>query len=308
MSTIRSLLDRVGETINRWRFKHSLRQILLTRQIATGEEPFTALSMVHHRDVDAYLLAIKSFCLYFNPRRIVVVADPSITGEDRARIASHVEGIDFVRAEDYRESVLPQGGCWERLIAISEYVKDDYVIQLDADTVTLQHMPEVRDAVLNSRSFVLATEDGQDFVSSSEASHWAKPRVASGEHVQVLAEANLDRLFGSDSIRYVRGCAGFSGFAPGSFNREHLRELSGAMGAILADKWSSWGTEQFASNYMVSNSPKACVLPHPKYCHPGHERPGTVFLHFIGYVRFSTGRYARAATETSVALGGPAKP
>lgn len=307
MATIRSLVDRVSEIINRWRFKAALGQILLTRRIATGEEPFTALSMVHHRDVDAYLLAIKSFCLHFNPRRIVVVADPSITEEDRARIAIHVKGIEFVRAVDYRDGGLPQGGCWERLIAISEYVKSDYVIQLDADTVTLEDMPEVRDAVVNSRSFVLATEDGQDFVTSREAAQWAKQRAESGEHIQILSEASLDRLPRSESTRYVRGCAGFSGFAPGSFNLERLREFSGAMQGILADKWSSWGTEQFTSNFMVSNSTHACVLPHPKYCHPGREQPGTVFLHFIGFVRYRTERYARAARETFVALGGADK-
>ena len=163
-------------------------------------------------------------------------------------------------------------------------------------------MEEVRTAVAEGRSFVLATEDGQDFVPVAQAATWAKSRAVAGEHVQILSEANLDRLPDSDSARYVRGCAGFSGFAPGSFSRGQLREFSHAMRAILGDKWSAWGTEQFASNYMVSNSPSATVLPHPKYCHPGRERPGTVFLHFIGFVRFNTDRYARAARDTCTAL------
>lgn len=303
MFNISSLITRAREAMNRLRFEHELQGIVKTRTITPGSDQFTALSMVHHRDVDSYLLAIKSFCLFLHPRRIVVICDPSITDADRTRISDHVKGIEFLRAEEYRESGMPQGGCWERLIAISEHVQGDFVIQLDADTVALADMPEIRNAVRESRSFVLATEDGQDFVMSSEASRWAKLRAESGEHVQILAEANLDHLPNAKNARYVRGCAGFSGFAPKSFSRDQLRQFSVAMGVVLGDKWSAWGTEQFASNYMVSNSPKALVLPHPKYSHPGREQPGTVFLHFIGYVRFSTGRYARAARETCAALG-----
>lgn len=302
MLTVGSLITKARTTINRRRFDQELRRVISTKPIAMGNDPFTVLSMVNHRDVESYLLAIKSFCRFLHPRRIVVVADPSMTDGDRSRIANHAPGIEFVRAEDYREPGMPQGGCWERLIAISEYVQDDYVVQLDADTVALADMAEVSKAVGESSSFVLATEDGQDFVSCIEAARWAKPRAESGDHVQILAEASLDQVPGAQSARYVRGCAGFSGFAPACFSRAQLREFSRTMGDILGDKWSAWGTEQFASNFMVSNSPRACVLPHPKYCHPGRERPGTVFLHFIGYVRFNTGRYARAARDTCVAL------
>lgn len=259
--------------------------------------------MVHHRDVESYLLAIKSFCRFFSPRRIIVVTDPTITDEDRQQMATHVGGIQFVHAENYRIAGMPQGGCWERLIAIAEFVQNDYVIQLDADTVALSEMPEVRKAVEESMSFVLATEDGQDFSSCTEAVAWAKKRAESGEHIQILAESSMDGLTDYQALRYVRGCAGFSGFAVGCFNRDKLKTFSDTMSQILGDKWTAWGTEQFTSNFMVSNSPKAVVLPHPKYCHPGREQPGTVFLHFIGYVRFNTDRYARAARETCAALG-----
>lgn len=302
MISLKYLFEKVRTAINRRNFNRELQGILDTKPVHLGKVQLTLLSMVHHRDVESYLLAIKAFCRFIQPHRIVMVADPSITVADRTKIASHVLGIEFVRAEDYREPEMPQGGCWERLIAISEYVQDDYVIQLDADTVALADMDEVREAISESCSFVLATEDGQDFVSCVEAAQWAKPRAESSEHVQILAEANLDRLPRAASARYVRGCAGFSGFAPGSFSRAQLRQFSQEMGVALGEKWSAWGTEQFSSNYMVSNSTKARVLPHPKYCHPGRERPETVFLHFIGYVRFNSGRYALAARETCTAL------
>jgi len=303
MISLHPLINKLRTSLNRGRFEKSLANILNAPAIKNGNDKFTVLSMVHHRDVDAYLLSIKSFCRFFSPHRIIVVADPTITDEDRAKIAKHVLGIHFVRAEDYRVEGMPQGGCWERLIAISDFAQNDYVIQLDADTVALSDMPEVRNAVEKGASFVLATEDGQTFLSCAEAAAWAQGRADSGEHIQIFSEANMNHLPDFESLRYVRGCAGFSGFAPGSFNREKLKAFSDTMSGILGSKWSAWGTEQFASNFMVSNSPRAVVLPHPKYCHPGRERPGTVFLHFIGYVRFSTDRYARAARETCAALG-----
>ena len=303
MNILSLVVQRTRAAINRRRFERELAAILRTPPVVLGKDAFTALSMVHHRDVESYLLAIKSFCRFMHPRRIVMVADPSITDADRWLIASHVHGIEIVRAKDYQEQGVPQGGTWERLMAISEYSQSDYVIQIDADTVTLSEMAEVKKAIAEATSFALATEDGQQLVSCVEAARWAKARADSGEHIQILAEASLDRLPASASTRYVRGCSGFSGFAQGSFSRAQLRSFSQTMGGILGARWAAWGTEQFSSNFMVSNSPRACVLPHPKYCHPGREQAGTVFLHFIGYVRFTSDRYARAARETCAALG-----
>lgn len=304
MNPICTTYLKLKERFHRGRYFRSLRAIHGTPPLRDGEEPFTVMSMVHHRDVESYLLAIKSFARFLPPRRILLLMDPSFTSDDRRLVAGHLPMVEFLRAEDFREPGLPQGGCWERLIAIADFVESEYVVQLDADTVTLSDIPEVRKAVRGQTSFVLGTFDGQDFVTCEAAAEWARARKGWSEHVQLLAEMELDRLPDSGKRRYVRGCAGFTGFAPGSFTRQNLRELSATMGELLADRWSAWGTEQFASNLMVANAPRTVVLPHPKYCHPGRERPGTtVFLHFIGYVRFVTGRYAVVARETCSALG-----
>lgn len=58
--------------------------------------------------------------------------------------------------------------------------------------------------------------------------------------------------------------------------------------------------KQIASNYMLSNSHLARLLPHPKYCRPGRERAGN----FIGHIPFATNRYAHAARETCKTLAG----
>lgn len=299
---ISSVQRKIKEVYFRRLFQRELHAIRQTHPILPGSEPFTLLSMVHHRDVECYLLAVKSLVRFLAPRHIIVVTDPSITHADRCIIASHIPDIIFLRAENHRDPELPIGGCWERLIAIADSVGDDYVVQLDADTVTLADIPEVRAAIRSRQSFVLGTVDGQDFVSGMAAAKWAQDEQTGDDHVQLIAESHLDRLPDVERRRYVRGCAGFSGFAQGSFTRSDLRELSRHMEDALGSRWSAWGSEQFASNFIVANTAEAIVLPHPKYCHPGRERAGAAFLHFIGYVRFVNGRYATVAREVCAAL------
>lgn len=288
------------EKLNRFRFDRAVKAIEKTPALKsiTGE-PFTVLSMVQHRDVLAYLLALKSLGRFLMPDKVVLVADPTLNARDREVLRRHVPGIIIREVTEFRRPNIPVGGCWERLCAISEYVADAYVVQLDADTVTIQDIPEVASAIRNRASFILGTEDDQDFVSCGVAAEWAKWAMAElgFDHVQVLAEAALDRLELDGVARYVRGCAGFSGFAPGSFDTARVANISQRMGGLLGDSWSAWGTEQFTSNLIVSNTPNSRVLPHPKYCMPTVRKDETAFLHFIGYERYLTGLYARLAGD-----------
>jgi hypothetical protein len=120
-----------------------------------------------------------------------------------------------------------------------------------------------------------------------------------GVHVQLLCEASLDKLDDAARFRYARGCAGFAGFGRGSVNPDLVLEVSQRMGSILGDKWSAWGTEQFASNLLVCSSQGGRLLPHPDYCAPTRLKPQTVFLHFIGFIRFRDGLYGRLARQIS---------
>ncbi|MBK8535861.1 MAG: hypothetical protein IPL59_12490 [Candidatus Competibacteraceae bacterium] len=185
------------------------------------------------------------------------------------------------------------------MIAIADQVQQDYVVQLDADTVTLDDLVEVKMAIASGTAFTLGTEDNQNFTWCKDVSFWAQQRLTAGQHIQVFCEAGLDKIPGYETRKYVRGCAGFAGFPKHSFSRDVLRDFGQTIGPLLGDQWNAWGTEQFTSNYIVSNAQQAMVLPHPKYCHPGRERVGTVFLHFIGYVRYATGRYANLAKMTN---------
>jgi hypothetical protein len=95
---------------------------------------------------------------------------------------------------------------------------------------------------------------------------------------------------------YVRGCAGFTGFppTPGMLNR--LLQFSLCMsGKIGMGRWSAWGTEQVASNFLVANAAGTQVLPYPKYGTPDAMNEETAFIHFIGSLRFVNDKYEKTS-------------
>ena len=115
-------------------------------------------------------------------------------------------------------------------------------------------------------------------------------------HVQMLAEAHFSKLDGSENLRYVRGCAGFSGFPKESFNKQFIIDFSTKMEKEIGSKWHEWGSEQVMSNVVVANLDKADVLPHPKYSDCNNMKlPDTCFIHFIGECRFKRSIYAKLA-------------
>ena len=67
----------------------------------------------------------------------------------------------------------------------------------------------------------------------------------------------------------------------------------------LGNSWERLGTEQIASNYMLSNAPSAMVLPFDRFaCFESHVPAGDrPFLHFVGTYRYGNGVYRRRARE-----------
>ena len=115
-------------------------------------------------------------------------------------------------------------------------------------------------------------------------------------------------LPGYDSLRYVRGCAGFAGFAPGGHGRGLAEALSLAMDeAIGRDSWSRWGSEQVTSNFVVANGHDPLLLPYDRYLNfwnaalfgRSHFATDPAFIHFIGTYRFHGDAYL-AATRTAI--------
>ena len=241
-----------------------------------------------------YLAAIKSFTAHVPVCAVYVVDDGSLTQYDRDLLHNHVPGIQLLSLAQLREDGLPIGGTWERLIAIARLSEKSYVIQLDADTLSLGRLDEVVSAYRNNCSFTIGTWDGQTIESVEVCSGRYRDRLGiENLHVQMQAEANLDKLANAEKLRYIRGCSGFAGFASGHGKLNMMRDLSSQLQDMLGLVWSQWGSEQVMSNLIVANQPDSIVLPHPEYADCQKMKFGvTRFIHFIGTCRFKGGHYS----------------
>ena len=288
------------DRMRRARFANACKGVLRTDPVAVDDaSPLVVLSQLQHKDVLMFLLALKSFAHQVTPREVYVLDDGSLSANDRAILNDHIPRLTLLNLHEHRSPSCPSGGTWERLLAISAIVRDHYVVQLDSDTLTVGPIDEVRQCVTRQGAFAIGTWDNQRIETMRERCDTAKRRVTQGDdHVQVVAEAHFDKLSRFESLRYVRGCSGFAGFARHSFTRELVEGISVEMSAAIGNRWSEWGSEQVMSNIVIANIPGAIVLPHPKYADCHKMQSGlTEFIHFIGSCRFDNGRYGRLGAQ-----------
>lgn len=265
----------------------------------TPSSPAVVLSQLQHKDLRMFLLAAKSFVEQVPISHVYVVNDGSLSPADKALLRAHFPAFTLFELADFRSQSCPTGSCWERLLSIAELVKDHYVIQLDSDTLTVGDVPELRANIENGIAFTIGTFADQGLESMRERCEIMRARnFGPDAHVQQLAESNLDKLGNYDSMRYVKGCAGFTSFSKGAFTRAFVEEISSEMEAAIGVKWREWGSEQVMSNIVVANIPGTVVLPYPKYSNCLNiKMDETAFIHFIGTCRFDRGVYARLGGE-----------
>lgn len=299
-TTLERLKQRATQSVCRRLYQRGVASITRTAPLQPGALPYTLLSMVQHRDVLPYLVALKSFHRELPAQRIVVVCDPSITPEDRALLRAHAGHLELRNADEFVHPQIQRGGTWERLYAISEYARDGYVVQLDADTLSIGAMPEVARAIEQGCAFVIGESAGQTTQTLEATAAFARAKSqhsGAAVHVQFLVEADLADAGLGEGLRYVRGCSGFTGFPRDASMRERLLAFSVRMQQRHGGRWADWGTEQITSNYLVANAPGIEVLPWPRYGTPDQLRTDTVFLHFIGYLRFINRYYERFSRQ-----------
>jgi hypothetical protein len=291
MSLVNRVIHRIKRDYFRAQYHKVTRQILSTPPLQRGDMPFTVLSMVHQRDVHSYLVAVKSFAYFLNPQRVVVVCDPTIGNDDRAVLRRHVPHIELHDAHEFTHPDIPRGGTWERLFAIADVVQNSYVVQLDADTLTVKPIPEVLDAIRAGTGFVLGEMPDTPIRSLAAAREYALPWIGPYVHVQAIAEVEMVNVGLPAEAQYIRGCSGFTGFPKSADMCERMLDFSRRMTTTLGADWKRWGTEQVTSNYLASNAPGTVALPFPKYGTPDCATSDTAFFHFIGSMRFVNNAY-----------------
>ena len=305
------MLQFLRDRFNRAHFALACRGVLRTAPVRTDPQSrVLLLSQLQHKDVLMGLIAFKSFASRVSVGQLRIVDDGSLTRRDLALLRKHLPGVEFLDKEAVRTPACPVGGCWERLLWIAQLSREHYIVQLDSDTVTLQDLDEVVECIRQDRSFALGTWSHQEI----EPMSWRQSestRVLKTEplphHVQLVAEVGFQQLQEFSSLRYVRGCAGFSGFARGSVDIGFIESISRRMSQAIGNDWGQWGTEQVMSNIVVANSARPVVLSYPEYCDCNRIRPGvTAFVHFIGEYRFVGTVYEDCARGAIAQLHKPA--
>jgi hypothetical protein len=297
------VLTRVRESLGRWRHLRSCRRVLDLPPLTIREAPLSFVSMVSHRDLVMYLVAIRSLYAQIGEGSITVIDDGSLTAADIELLHRSLGEPAIIGVDDIDRGPCPQGGFWERLLHILDLSTDRYVIQVDADTLALGPVEEVVDAYRSNRSFALVESSKSRIATLGEASHAVAQSTS--QHEQIVAEKSLSKLQGGlTEFRYVRGCAAFAGFARGGFTRAQAERFSCAMHNEIGLKWQARGTEQVTSNLAVASSPNPVILPHPKYATytPQLEVDNSVFLHFMGTYRFRSNVYVTNSHEVVSAL------
>ncbi|HWB32281.1 MAG TPA: hypothetical protein VG714_03820 [Acidobacteriaceae bacterium] len=297
---------RAKRAIGRAWFNFNSRPVLKTPPLLCNAPDVTIVSMLCHGEVVMYLLAVKSFChqLGRNPK-VVLLNDGSLNDEDMGTLRRHIPEITIVSIADVMPDHCPKGSCWERLLLISDLVKDTYVVQLDSDTLTVRPIPEVDACIRANHSFSLSGDRSHPEIEPMPDA-CVRYKGNTGTMVQAVCERSFDQLPESNSLFYVRGNAGFTGFAKGSIGREKIAWFSDLMRRISHEKWDEWGSEQVTSNLLIANTPDASLLQFPKYlsywAHPDVPYEQAAFIHFIGPHRFSNGFYISTARKVIASL------
>ena len=274
----------------RW-FNWRCRDIYRSPPLSCSPDGPLIVSQLYSPDVVMYLLAAKSFCRFIKPSGFVLV-DDGLTKLDRIQLLHHLGNVEFIPSADVQVECCPRGGCWERLLTLSSFNGKQYVVQLDSDTLTLSDPVEVRECIASQQTFTLGTPSGRSIVSAAEATAFAN--LDPDDHVQSWLERSLDSLPDASGVKYVRGCAGFTGFAPGTLSRVRIEQFVAQLGALIGTKrFSQWGSEQVVSNLMAANAPTPLVLPVDTYpfWEPNLPVKNLRLVHFFGTFRFEQGMY-----------------
>lgn len=128
MNSIRNKLIWIGKIIQKRWFNNCCNEVLKTSPIQPCKNGVLILSMLRHVDMLMYLIAIKSFYRYLGEGEIIILDDGTLTTSDIKILRYHVDPLQIIHIDQVKTRKCPKGGTWERLLLISDYVKNCCVI------------------------------------------------------------------------------------------------------------------------------------------------------------------------------------
>ena len=304
------LIKRLVERIKKARYDSACSGVYAYPRRNGGEMDYVITSMLSRRDMVMYLVALKSLIRHVGwPREVYVINDGSLDDGNITKLRAQIPNLVVKHLDDIDTGSCPRGGTWERLCHILDMSASTYVIQMDADTITLDELPEVAECISSNRSFTLGTQTGQT-TEPVPATKERALKLQKSNHVQIRAEIAMGDL-ADQTLRYVRGSSGFAGFAVGAFSRQPLERFSSEIEKIIGvRKWDEWGSEQVSSNFMIANAPDPVILKAPRYANhfTDVDISQAAFVHFVGACRYDKGNYLRLSRRVLDELAADARP
>ncbi|WP_420933459.1 hypothetical protein ACOJR9_13500 [Alteromonas sp. A081] len=295
------LIRNIRQKINTIFYNQVAANVLQTSPVDLASNSDTVVvSQLYHNALYMSIVALKTFILNFGKCDLHIINDGSLTESDLNLLKAHFPNCTIVNFSDINMNGCPSGGCWERLCYILSINREKYVIQVDTDTLTTNAIQEVIEAARSNIAFTIGDPNFMQPMSLESLRKFAESK--NSLLIQHIAEAQLIKIKGLSLNSYIRGCAAFTGFPQGTDLITRVKTLSTQMENILGDRWLEWGSEQFASNVMISSCQDSFVLPWPKYQnygyppHKGSEEEVAVY-HFIGSNRHSDSHITKKTKE-----------
>ena len=130
---------------------------------------------------------------------MIVRSDESVSMRETLR--RHVRGIELVNIEDIDVGTCQRGGCWERLCYVLERSRNQYVVQVDSDTLALgDDVADVTDCIQRNRAFTMAGSEHWGLQTMLEAATEARTRFPATTSASPPSDASWNTMD-------VRACA-----------------------------------------------------------------------------------------------------
>ena len=114
-------VGKLNKKFGRIQFDQKCKDIVnVPRVMVDACSELVIVTQLQHKDLRQYLVAIKSFTSYIKAKKIVVLNDGSLTDYDLTVLKNNINEIIIYDIASIKSDFCPAGGCWERLLLISD--------------------------------------------------------------------------------------------------------------------------------------------------------------------------------------------
>ena len=307
------MFDRLRKHLDYARFARRTKAIDATAPLACNPGAACEIhTMLGIRDVQMYLIAIKSLLRWYADVAVVVHSDGSLEPDTRRTLEHHVPGIRVIEAADadrYAAERLPEGSAiakwrgvdafYRRLIDTHLWSRTPKRVILDSDVLVVNEPKEfIRWVESGSKAFLLGQPADDDSFPTTPPDTTA--------HVQAhfrFAVPDIARMTGL-APRFLQGTtAGFHGYADEITLDRVERVITAA--TSLGLRITQWGGDQCVVIYLLSAAgadrlnEERCFNFDPSKVTACAEAE---IIHFYGTHRFYQGIYPAQAAAVCAEL------